>query len=523
MKKILSQLILICTTALILLVSPIYGEELQPMQTAPQATNGKITRVSFLGTLLSVLQDDLSLATINNLDPSNLVELGKQHGIVVDSQYDLNQEITKKEAELMFIRAIGYDPVKLEIHDSTSLFQKMSTLGQTPEEKMIFEMYQKISSPLEELHGFYAMKSYAQLDLIQGLDSLSFGWSQIVFDESTGASLKIDTPGGLSIPAGFMEPITKAQERQIPIQLMVFASQGTQNTDGKGLVELILLNHEVKTKIIQDIIQQISNTTKDNLSASFDGVVIDFEEIKDPALAAPLNQFLQELKVELDKIDKNLYVAVQPKKYYKGYDYKVIGEIADKVILMAHDYHPRQIEALSTINPIENFSQIQSPLTPIVNSYNKDFDVYTALQEITDSQTGISDRSKISLQLSFNTMQWRKIEENGSFRIETANPTYDTLRGRLLKEMSNGTLNMGYNKQYENPYFTYYDQEKNVQNIIWYEDSRSILAKINLAKLFDIKDISIWRLGNIPNYASPEEGFMYLDTWQQIIKAKGSL
>ncbi len=488
----------------------------------PQGINYKMTKSSFLKTLLSILQDDLSHWTSNASISSNLVDMGKQHGIIVDSQYDLSQEITKKEAELMFIRAIGYDPVNGQIHSPTSLFQKMSTVGQTPEEKLIYEMYQKISSPLEELHGFYAMKSYGQLDFIPELDSLSFGWSQIVFDEDTGASLKIDAPGSLSIPTGFMEPITKARDRQIPIQLMVFASQSTKNADGKGLVELILLNGEVKSKIIQEIIQQISNTTKDNFSASFDGVVIDFEEIKDPTLAAPLTQFLGELKAELVKINKGLYVAVQPKKYYKGYDYKAIGEIADKVILMAHDYHPRQIEALSTISPIENFLQIQSPLTPIANQYNKDFDVYTGLLEITDKQTGISDRSKISLQLSFNAMQWRKLESNGGLIIETANPTYDALRNRLLTEIQKGTLHMHYSKEYENPYFTYFDQEKNIHNVIWYEDSRSMLSKIYLAKLFDIKSISLWRLGNIPAYNRVDEEFMFLDTWQQILTANGT-
>ncbi|MBB6214619.1 hypothetical protein HNQ80_000702 [Anaerosolibacter carboniphilus] len=521
MKKILSRIIFICTVTLVLSIIPIYGEELGPIPAVPQDTTGGITKASFLRTLLSLIHDDLSLETVSDSDSSNLIDLGKQYGIIVESQYDLNQEITKKDAELMFIRAIGYDPIKLSIQDSKALLQKMSTLGQTPEEKLILEMYQKISSPLEELHGFYAMKSYTQLDFIPALDSLSFGWSQLAFDENNGVSLKTDAQGGLAIPSGFMEPISKAREHQIPIQLMVYASQGTKNSEGTGLVERILLDSEVKTKVIQEIIRQILDTTKDGLSVTFDGVVIDFEEIKDPALAASLNQFLQELKIELDKTNKKLYVAVQPRKYYKGYDYKTIGEIADKVILMAHDYHPRQVEALSTINPIENFTQIQSPLTPIVNQYNKDFDVYTALQEITDSHTGISDRSKISLQLSFNAIQWRKIENNGSFTIETANPTYDALRNRLLAELQKGTLNMQYSKAYENPYFIYFDQEKNIHNIIWYEDSRSVLSKINLAKLFDIKDISLWRLGNIPNYDNHEEQFMYLDAWQQILNAKG--
>ncbi|MFT9493702.1 stalk domain-containing protein [Anaerosolibacter sp.] len=483
------------------------------IQSAPQDAKKSMTRLSFLKTLVSMIYDDLSRSMIDLSAPTVVLDLAKQHGILVDSTDNIHQEITKKEAELMFIRAVGYNPTGLQL-------RQMNTSNQTPEEKLVFEMYQKISTPLENLHGFYATKSYDQLSLIPAFDSLSFGWSQIVFDDNGSASLKTDAPGGLAVPTGFIEPITKAKDHLIPTYLMVFASQSIKDSEGKGLVELILLNDEVKTKIIGEIVQQISKTTKDELTIAFDGVVIDFEEIKNPALAAPFNQFLQALKIELNKVDKELYVTVQPKKYYKGYDYKTIGEIADKVILMAHDYHPRQIEAVSTINPLDNFSSIHSPLAPIENKYNKDFDVYTALQEITDNETGVSDKSKVILQLSFNAMQWRKVETGGNIRIETANPTYSALRNRFMTESQNGTLNMFYDKQYESPYFTYLDTENNIQNIIWYEDSRSILAKINLAKLFGIKDISIWRLGNIPSYDGSEEQFMYLDTWQKILNAR---
>ena len=47
--------------------------------------------------------------------------------------------------------------------------------------------------------------------------------------------------------------------------------------------------------------------------------------------------------------------------------------------------------------------------------------------------------------------------------------------------------------------------DDNLDYIIWYEDSRSITAKIDLAKMFDIEQISVWRLGNIPNYKDTED------------------
>ncbi|WP_157047580.1 hypothetical protein [Cellulosilyticum ruminicola] len=38
-----------------------------------------------------------------------------------------------------------------------------------------------------------------------------------------------------------------------------------------------------------------------------------------------------------------------------------------------------------------------------------------------------------------------------------------------------------------------------ISNVIWYEDERSVTAKVDLAKLLGISDISYWRLGNMAN------------------------
>ena len=53
-------------------------------------------------------------------------------------------------------------------------------------------------------------------------------------------------------------------------------------------------------------------------------------------------------------------------------------------------------------------------------------------------------------------------------------------------------------------------------HIIWYEDAISINAKIELAKMFGVIGVSLWRLGNIPDYQEAEVGNSYLDVWQTI-------
>lgn len=62
-----------------------------------------------------------------------------------------------------------------------------------------------------------------------------------------------------------------------------------------------------------------------------------------------------------------------------------------------------------------------------------------------------------------------------------------------------------------NPYARYHDDSDNTDNVLWYEDARSIQAKLELARLFGIQGVSVWRLGTIPNeYANN------LNVWQTI-------
>ena len=48
------------------------------------------------------------------------------------------------------------------------------------------------------------------------------------------------------------------------------------------------------------------------------------------------------------------------------------------------------------------------------------------------------------------------------------------------------------------PYASYTNAQDNTQNILWYEDERSIAAKAELARLMGIRGLSLWRLGTIP-------------------------
>ena len=187
-----------------------------------------------------------------------------------------------------------------------------------------------------------------------------------------------------------------------------------------------------------------------------------------------------------------LYCAVPPAKYYQGYDYRAIGQVADKVILMAHDYAPNTLSTLSADTIPE------TPLAPYA-------EVYLALQQITDPETGVQDKSKVLLALSFGTVRWEYTAEHINTTAKTSDYT------AIYNRLTNGSSEYYYSEASQSPYLYYYDDSDGTTNVVWYENSDSIQAKCDLARYFGIGGVSLWRLGLVPNYSD-----QHLDVWQTI-------
>jgi spore germination protein YaaH len=162
---------------------------------------------------------------------------------------------------------------------------------------------------------------------------------------------------------------------------------------------------------------------------------------------------------------------------------------------MAHDYAAKTLTAAEM-----NMGYTKTPVTPI-------YEIYTALQEITDTDTGVQDKSKIALAISFNNVQW-KLRDGKVTRPAAYQPEPTAIYGRMLDPAA--VLN--YSDGYQNPYITYYNDTDSTDNIGWYEDTRSIGAKMDLARMFGITGISFWRLGIIPAYSDTADRQLYLSS-----------
>jgi len=473
------------------------------------------------------------------------VETAVAHGAILKETDSFNpdNQITRLEIAEAIVRGLGYEELAKQLKYLPSQFADVaegaeytnivkdfgisngnggtsflpdSTAKKEEAVAMLTRMYQRLNSNIKELHAFYAIKSYDQAGMIQDLNSVSFGWSRLEYDASSNKlSVAVSNSGNSDffIPEGYGEPINIAKQYNKPVQLNLFASNEMKvlnPTTGErlGIVERLLTDADAQSEVIGQVIQLLNSTQVGNDAISFDGIVVDFEILRGDTNSKLYNEFLSKLKAELVKYNKKLYVAVHPKRgngeaYYDGYDYRIIGEIADRIILMAHDYN-----AVNLTESEMAAGYNDTPLAPIN-------EIYYALKAIADKNTGVADLSKVWLQISFDTAQWKKIE--GKIVNQSAfRPSYSQLRDRMLKNEPGSELKMNYSEKLQSPWLTYYNDSDGTDNIIWYEDSGSILSKIALAKMFGINGVSLWRLGNIPDFEESEGSGMNLDIWQTI-------
>ncbi|MEG1134500.1 MAG: glycosyl hydrolase family 18 protein [Cellulosilyticaceae bacterium] len=442
-----------------------------------------------------------------------------------DLQMRPQDKMTREEAASIIVQVLGYEGIAKGYEKSTMFtdvpsnkgavhiiaelgimngvgggqFSPKGNITQQQAETIMNKITTKLDTQTKWLNGFYALSSSSQMNMIPKLDAVSFGWAQVQYDEVTkeiGVNTSSAYGNDFSIPEEFDIPVDLASHNGVETYLMVYLEDKAIYMDESGkkvmLSEALLTSGPMMKAVIDQIVSLSSGMTNAGVTRSFDGVTIDFENFYNSETKEVYNQFLRELNRELDKVNKKLNVAVHPNTYFKGYDYKGIGEVADKVILMAHDYAPK------TLTQSEQERGVTvTPQTPVNQ-------IYEALKAITDPKTGVPDKEKIVLQISFASTQWQ-MKDGKVLNNKPYTPTYDKIYQRLIHK----DTEIFYDRIYQNPYATY--TQDGIKNVIWYENESSIQAKVDLAKLFGIYNISFWRIGTVPNYQDIAEKKVELD------------
>ncbi len=429
---------------------------------------------------------------------------------VVDAGGSFRPEdtITRQEMAEMLVRALGYQPLiqkaagySLPFTDvvekkgyitvaydigmitgvSATSFAPKATATREQAATMLVRVYEKYYAPTGLIHGFYAISSYSQIGLTAQMDVVSVGWSHMTYSPEGGAALVTEANSGsvYGIPNGYESAVEKIQQGGAKLNLSVYMD----NAD-KAL-SAMLAEENARNQAAQAIAAEAVRVYEKVGASPYNGVTIDFEGLAGETDKKNFSAFLTSLDQALTRENRELYVAVMPvisgSSYYNGYDYRTIGRLADRVILMAHNYQPTSMAGFLGTEYYKN-----AALTPIAS-------VYDSLRAAVDPDTGVEDRDKLILAISCMANTW-ETDANGKLISATpGTPNMQTVYKRLL-----GQGVMGYSDTYRNPYLIY-ETEDGRHIFMWYEDSRSVAEKVTLAKLFGIDNVSLWRLGEIPN------------------------
>ncbi len=298
-----------------------------------------------------------------------------------------------------------------------------------------------------EVTGFYAIRSYPAIQRMPLLDRVAFGWAGLSY---TGAgSAKLDTKSTeYRFPDGWQEPVDAAARAKLGKELMVFAAEPHDR------LKEFLRDAAARKSFVESLKSVLAETGE-----AFAGVCLDLEGLKDADAAADYVAFLREVKAGLGS--KTLTVAVPPTYYYKGYDLRGIGEVADRVILMAYDFTHQD-------------SGLPSAPLPLVGD--------TVKQAL-----GSVPKEKLVLGISKQANQW--IATGG--KVTLAQPEIAEVEKRLASP--GVTLNRAYPYYLKEIAF----QDERGSHTMYYEDADSIAKKLWLAKYYGLKGVSLWHMGNV--------------------------
>ena len=233
--------------------------------------------------------------------------------------------------------------------DGRLLFKPASSATRAEAATMLVQVYERYTSSIEWLHGFYALSSYSQIDLTRQMDAVSVGWARMEYDPAAGGGPQHHRCGDndWKIPAQSEAATGYFERNGIPYNLCVFGSASDSVTLSDGAAASTVAAVTASPASRAQAVAALAAAASD-----YAGITIDFEGLKDKnGLKEHFAAFMAELRAALPA-DKRLYVCVQPGPYNDGFDFKSLGESCDKVILMAHDYPSPGFRSEGGLHPL---------------------------------------------------------------------------------------------------------------------------------------------------------------------------
>lgn len=240
----------------------------------------------------------------------------------------------------------------------------------------------------------------------------------------------------------------------------------TNTIEGAGfdsdLAKTILTDNSVRSTLINNIV----STAK---AKGYKGVDIDFEYIY-PSNRADYNNFLTELKGKLTPNNLSLSTAIAPKlsatqigTLYEAHDYRFHGQVADRVIIMTYEWGylygpPLAVAPYNEVKKVISYAVTEIPSEKILMGMpNYGYDWTLPYREGTAAEI-----------LSINS---------------------------AILRAANVGADIQYNESSEAPFYEY--SKNGSDHIVWFENARSTMARLQLINDYNLGGVSYWTIGSL--------------------------
>lgn len=227
------------------------------------------------------------------------------------------------------------------------------------------------------------------------------------------------------------------------------------------LAHVVLNDQNVQDRLVENIKSQIKDR-------GYTGLDVDFEYVF-PQDAAPYAAFIDRLRRELNPLGYQVIVALAPKTsrtqrglLYEGHDYQALGQAANQLLLMTYEWGYTYSEPMA-VAPLPNVRRV----------------VEFALGEI--------PAQKLWLGIPNYGYNWTLPYVQGESRARSISNQYAV----QLAVRYNAAIQ--YDTTAQTPWFNYWDEEGK-EHEVWFEDARSIQAKLALIPEYGLYGAGYWNL-----------------------------
>lgn len=271
-------------------------------------------------------------------------------------------------------------------------------------------------------------------------------------------SYEINRDGTLTPPVDQPSINAAYENRVVPLMVLTNIEEGGFSRE---LITEILTNEELQDRILDEAISTMDE--KGYLGLDFDLEYVGGENRE------RYNQFLRKAAARLRERGYFISSALAPKYYaeqpgvlYEGHDYAAHGEILDFTFIMTYEWGWSGGPPMA-VSPLDQVRQV----------------IEYAVSEI--------PREKVMMGIPLYGYDWT-LPYDPERWARAISPQ------QAIELAESYGVAIQYDPVAQAPFFNYVDEEGN-EHEVWFEDARSIQAKFNLVKEFDLRGFFYWVLG----------------------------